>query len=385
MTELEYTEKGWRKVLDTKRHHREQNWDYRGRGIYHVTLTTCERYPLFGQLAGKNPEEATIELNDFGKKVLSIMQNLPLFYVPKGYAIKILATQIMPDHIHMILQVLEPLPKSIGHVIRGFKTTCTMMFKRMYVTGDKNVAEVHDEGSKNDSIVQSDADYSIVHFARIFASSNSIWEAIPSRYHERILHREGQLRSMIDYVHDNPRRLWLKRANPDLFRIKQDKRIAGTPCLVLGNIFLADIPLKALLQCSRRMTQAEIETRKAECLREAENGMVFVSGAISEGEKQICRALRQAGFPLIILLTEGFPAPDSPHYKYYKPQGVYFEACAAGKLLLVQPDASVLERPDIIERAEAKIGAIPHDSRRYRFVAMNLIAEDIANHTAISM
>lgn len=362
MTELEYTEKGWRKVLDSNRHHRELRWNYRGEGIYHFTLVVMDHFPLFGSLEGDSAEEANIQLNEFGQQVWKMLSGLPQFYAPKGYALKIIAAQIMPDHIHVIIQVLEKLPQSIGHVIKGFKAGCTILYKQICDTGDKNVTEM-----KN-----------IFHFARIFASSGSIWNPDVSYYHERILHHYDQLQPMIDYVHDNPRRLWLKRANPDLFRIKQDKRIAGTPCLVLGNIFLADIPLKALLQCSRRMTQAEIETRKAECLREAENGTVFVSGAISEGEKQICRALRQAGFPLIILLTEGFPAPDSPHYKYYKPQGVYFEACAAGKLLLVQPDASVLERPDIIERAEAKIGAIPHDSRRYRFVAMNLIAEDIA-------
>ena len=368
MTMLEYTEQGWRKMIDRKRHHRERHWDYRGRGIYHFTLTTCERYPLFGQLAGESQEEAFVELNEFGKAVLAIMQNLPCFYAAKGYAIKILASQIMSDHIHLVLQVLEPLPQSVGYVIRGFKSTCTATYKRMYITGDNNVAEVHNESKEN----------SIVHFARIFASSNSIWEAIPSRYHERILHKDGQLQHMIDYVHDNPRRLAIKRANPDLFRIKQENRIGKTPCLALGNIFLLDNPQKEVLKCSRSMSPVEIKQKKQECLREAANGTVFVSGAISEGEKQICRALREAGHRLIILLTNGFPEPDSPQYKYYKPQGLYFKACTAGNLLLVQPDKAVLERRDVLERVTAKVGDIPHDSKRYQFVAMNIVAEDIA-------
>ena len=125
------------------------------------------------------------------------------------------------------------------------------------------------------------------------------------------------------------------------------------------------------------MTQAEIDAKKEVCLQEAANGTIFVSGAISEGEKQICRALREAGYQLIILLTEGFPEPDSPHYKFYKPTGVYFEACAAGNLLLVQPDKAVLEQEDIVARVTAKVGDIPHDSQRFRFVAMNVIAEKI--------
>jgi hypothetical protein len=126
------------------------------------------------------------------------------------------------------------------------------------------------------------------------------------------------------------------------------------------------------------MTQEEIDAKREECLYQAANGVVYISGAISEGEKQISRALREAGYPLIILLTEGFPEPDSPNYKYFKPQGVYFEACAAGKLLLVQPGKEVLEQPEIVTKVSTKVGNIPHDSQRYRFVAMTAIAEDLA-------
>ena len=189
---------------------------------------------------------------------------------------------------------------------------------------------------------------------------------------------KGQLAHMARYIQDNPRRLAMKRANPDLFRIRQNIRFGRTPCVALGNRFLAEYPLREVLQCSRRLTQAEIDAKREECLKEAANGTVYISGAISEGEKQISRALREAGYPLIILLTEGFPEPDSPHYQFFKPQGVYFEACAAGKLLLIQPDKEVLELPDIEEKVTAKVGNIPHESQRYRFVAMNAIAEEIA-------
>ena len=365
MSELEYTENGWRYTTDTKRHHRERHWDYKGRGIYHFTLTAHERYPIFGQLVYEKPEDAYVQLNPFGKQVLDIIERTPNIYAPKGYSLKILALQIMPDHIHLLLQVIDPLPRSIGFVIRGIKSTCTSAFRRTYVNGDNDIAEVHMNNN--------------VHFARIIASINSIWEITPSRYHERILHADGQLQKMIDYIHDNPRRLAIKRLNPDLFRIKQNYHLGKTPCVVLGNIFLADNPQRAVLKCSRKLTQEQIDTLRKECLAEAANGTVYISGAVSEGEKQICRALREAGYPLIIILTEGFPEPDSPHYKYFKPQGVYFEACAEGNLLLVQPDKEILERPDIIARVSAKVGDIPHESQRYQFVAMNVIAEDIAS------
>lgn len=113
-------------------------------------------------------------------------------------------------------------------------------------------------------------------------------------------------------------------------------------------------------------------------MAEAANGTVFVSAAISEGEKQICRALRNARQPLIVLLEHGFPTPDSPQYPYFKPQGVYFEACVAGKLLLLEPDAELFELNDVAKQVTAKAGNIPHSSLRYRFLALNIFAERIS-------
>ena len=354
MSEREYTEHGWRNTLDTKRHHRDRNWDYKG----------------FGQLVGTNPEDAHIQLNTFGEQVLDILLRTPRVYSPKGYALKILASQIMPDHIHLVLQVIDPIPRSVGLIIRGFKSTCSAAYRRMYVTGDNDVTEVHSD---------SQADNDIVHFARIFASTGSIWEKIPSHYHERILHHDGQLDAMVQYVKANPRRLFLKRANPDLFRIHQQTQIAGVSCTTLGNMFLAEQPFRAVLQCSRRLTQAEIDTRKNVCMGDADNGTVFITAAISEGEKQIARALREAGHPLIILLEKGFPKPEDPHYKFFKPSGVYFEACAAGKLLLVEPHPDLFEQPEVVAQVTAKIGDIPHDALRYRFVALNVIATRLSS------
>ena len=366
MSELEYTKQGWRMTTDTKRHHRTRAWDYTREGIYHFTLAVAERYPLFGQLEGNSPEEAHIALNPFGQTALALLRDEPRFYGEKGYSLKILATQVMPDHIHIALQVLKPLPKSIGTVIRGFKSACTSLYKKCAATGGKYTA-------KRENVGESD-----VLFSRIFTRNNSIWQPNVAYYYDRIIHSYEQIDNLINYIKDNPRRLWLKRANPDLFRIRQDMRIGETFYAALGNIFLADHPQREALYCSRALTQAEIDALKDKCLNEAVNGTVYVSAAISEGEKQICKALREAGCPLVVLLAEGFPEPDSPHYRYFKPQGVYFEACAAGKLLLLEPAAEAFERTDIEAKVFAKTGAIPHESKRYRVVALNQMAEEIA-------
>ena len=179
---------------------------------------------------------------------------------------------------------------------------------------------------------------------------------------------------MIDYVKDNPRRLWLKRANPDLFRIRRQTKVAGIECTTLGNIFLAERPVRAVLQCSRTLTQAEIDAKREQCLAQADNGTVFISAAISEGEKQISRALRRNGYPMIILLQNGFPKPGDPHERYYKPGGEYFNACANEQLLLIEPSEALFDASEVEASVYSKAHDIPHSSQRYRFLALNAIA-----------
>lgn len=335
------------------------NWDYRGRGIYMLTLVTTERKPLLGALR-EDDKGAYIELTPVGRMVAKEAENIPAYY-PQ---IRILCKQVMPDHLHLLLFVQKPLPVHLTNVISGFKLGCIRQYKSSFA----KLASTEHPCSVSCAADFGEADGSPI-----------LWE---HSYHDSILFHEGQLDNMIAYIKDNPRRLALKRANPDLFKIHQQYTIADVSCTVLGNMFLAEYPLHAMVQCSRRLTQAEIDARRDECLNEAANGVIHVSAAISEGEKQICRALREAGFPLIILLTEGFPKPDSPHYKYYKPQGVYFEVCAAGRLLLVEPSAELYDCPEIEAKVYAKTGIhdLPHTSQRYRFIALNALAEEIASN-----
>ena len=352
------------------RHHREKGWDYRGRAIYHFTLPVERRYPLFGTLEGKSAETAFVRLNSFGQRVCQMLSGLAQFYKEKGYTLKVLAQMVMPDHVHLVIQVLEPLPQSIGAVVRGFKSGCTKVYKEEYYCSSENATGVHGDV--------------LVHFARIFADRGSIWQQDAAYYHERILHAPGQLHRMIVYVKDNPRRLWLKRHNPDLFRMHRDTVLCGLSFTSLGNHFLLQWPDRQLVEMSRSADSASIEKRLQEVLAAAHNGTVTYTAAISDGEQHIARTVREQGFPLVVLLADGFPTAGSPHERFYKPGGVYFEACSKGGLLLLEPKESAYEHPTIINmvedtlrrKAEARhyaYTAVPHDSKRYRFVALNEI------------
>ena len=315
----------------------------------------------------------------------------------KGFALKVLAQKVMPDHVHLVIQVLEPLPQSIGAVVRGFKSGCTKVYKDMYGSGE-NAAGVHGNGEENAAGVHGNGEdrheraaEAPVHFARIFARRGSIWQQDAAYYHERILHAPGQLRRMIDYVKDNPRRLWIKSHNPELFRLHRRTEEAGLSFTSMGNHFLLEWPDKQVVEMSRSATNDEVQERLRKVLAAAHNGTVTYTAAISKGEQIIARTLREQGYPLVVLLNDGFPKEGSPHERYYKPGGVYFEACSKGQLLLLEPieqtflddgiQAAVEET--LRRKAEARhytYTPIPVTSQRYRFVALNEMAKRLAQN-----
>ena len=410
-------ERLWRPV-DPMRHHREKGWDYRGRAIYHFTLPVEGRYPLFGTLEGERAETAAVRLNAYGRRVCQMLSGLAQFYKGKGYALKVLAQMVMPDHVHLVLQVLEPLPQSIGAVVRGFKSACTKVYKEEFYGSGENAAEVHGgardaaEGHGGDDEVhrreegkargkeskargdedgaRGDEDGAPVHFVRIFADRGSVWQQDPAYYHERILHAPGQLRRMIDYVKDNSRRLWLKTHNPDLFKLHRRTVAAGLSFTSMGNHFLLNWPDGQTVEMSRSANSEQIQERLQSVLAAAHNGAITYTAAISKGEQHIARSLRQQGYPLVVLLNDGFPTEGAPHERYYKPGGVYFEACSKGQLLLLEPTEEAFLNTSIQEAVEAALRRkaeerhysytpIPVTSQRYRFMALNEMARRLAN------
>jgi REP element-mobilizing transposase RayT len=365
------------------RHHREKGWDYRGRAIYHFTLPAEGRYPLFGTLEGESAETAFVRLNAFGRRVSQMLSGLAQFYKGKGYSLKVLARMVMPDHVHLVIQVQEPLPQSIGAVVRGFKSGCTKVYKEEFFYSGENTAGVHAGASTSGG----DA---IVHFARIFAGRGSVWQEDKAYYHERILHAPGQLRRMIDYVKDNPRRLWLKSHYPDLFKLHRRTEAAVLSFTSMGNHFLLNWPDGQTVEMSRSATNEQIQERLRSALAAAHDGAVTYTAAISKGEQLIARSLHEQGYPLVVLLNDGFPKEGSPHERYYKPGGVYFEACSKGQLLLLEPteeaflDAWIQKAVEATLRRKAEerhysYTPVPVTSQRYRFVALNEMAKRLGS------
>lgn len=303
-------------------------WDYRKPWFYMITLAVKRRRPILGEI-----RDGHLIPSSLGRAVIEAWKNLGTVFPevePCQFA-------VMPEHFHGIIWVHEPLRSPLGEIIRSFKIACTKA----------NLA---------------------LPTPHVIDGSTTFW--FPGFY-DTILFGKGQLKRMTHYVLRNAERRWAVMQNHDLFKVTRAIDLAalcalsertarpdegppagalpGAPtgvlpgalraplsptlpptCDAVGNPFLAELPNKLLVQVSRRATQAEIDAKIDDALLFANRGGVIVSGCISPDEQAVARAVREAGLPLIAIVPRGFGP-------YFKPNGAYFDACVAGKLLMLSP------------------------------------------------
>ena len=357
-------------------------------GIYHITFVVTGRQPLLGELAIDHEEPRCLP-TDLGR---AISHDLDEIQQRRPY-VRLLAKQLMPDHIHVLLYVTEDCSVSIKEIARGMRQGWRQMATTISIDPQIPSAEEYKQMPKG--VAQKPKGVAQMPSAEEYKQMPKGVAQMPDTgTHQplfetpffRTLAHKGQLDTMIQYLHDNPRRAMLKQQHPDLFTLRRDTRVGELCFTSLGNLFLLDYPEKQPIICSRTLSEQQITAQQTDALYQAKNGCITVTAAISPGERQIARAVREAGAPLIILLKDGFPKPGDPYEKYYKPGGVYFEACAAGQLLLLEPTADTLTLPDIQRRTEQTLREkaearhwnyqpIPVTSDRYRMMAANEIVK----------
>lgn len=153
-------------------------YNYASSGLYFVTICTHNRDYLFGEI--KNEQ---IDLSNFGLFVLECLTNLP----KKLPYVLIDEFVIMPNHIHIIIQIDNPNEefsfkakkfqiekKSLSLVVRNFKSVVTLLGRRKY-------------------------------------PDIKIWQ---SRFYDRIIRKEIELYSIRKYIQDNPMQWAVDRNNP---------------------------------------------------------------------------------------------------------------------------------------------------------------------------
>lgn len=312
--------------------------DYTDHQMYMVTLVTEGRQPLFGQVVGRSngavgtPEEPRTLLTALGEAVVDRWMATEQLY-PE---IEVVALQMMPDHLHGILFVRKRMEQHLGMVIKGFKTGCNKAYRRLVLGQPASVPSV---ATSVPSVATSVP--CVATSVPCVATRSQQTERRPKDdrrhgllfargYNDKLLLRSGQLDTWLRYLADNPRRLLMKREQPELFRVQHNLQFGGYTFSAIGNRFLLDRPWKLQVQCSRSLTAEAIQAKVEECLAKARLGAVLVSPAISPGEKAVMRAAFDARLPLILLQENGFT-------DMAKPSGKRMEACGEGRLLILAP------------------------------------------------
>ncbi len=298
---------------------------WKGVCTYHITLTVPSREPLLGRLVipQNDPSQARVERTALGNAIID-----ELYVMCKHYpAIRIFQFCLMPDHLHAVIRVTRVMDTSIRNVIRGY-------WQGVKKLGRAYTLAVSPElNSGTITQVQPTAQ------GEPTAEGNSGW-AFPvftERPFIRPLSRRGQLQAMMLYVQMNPQRLATKRLMPGFFRVQKGIEIAGHSFDGVGNVALLHAKHYDVVHVRSIWVKAA-EHGDSQPLRDymnsrvlkARKGVVMVSPFISQQEKQVMQVLINEQHPFILLADNGFR-------DYYKPSDALFDACAAGRVLILSP------------------------------------------------
>ena len=354
---------------------RDDRHDYMERRMYMITLEVEGRMPIFGRLVG-NPfaekgsgSEPRIELSALGRAVENEWMAIHSHY-PQ---IEVRAVQMMPDNMHGILFVRERLPVHLGQVISGFKAGCRKAQRALedataepfptekgIPLSKQVVASLSPQVAASSSpqvaappspqVVAPPSPQVVAPLSSQVVSPPSPQVVTPlspqvvapppqsskrpyrplfaKGYNDLVLRSYDELPVWQNYLHDNPRRLMMKRARPEWLRPFFGLRIGSHDYNGIGNRQLLAAPRRKAVRLSRRMDECQIEAEVARYMKMAKEGTVLVSPAISPGEKRVMRAAFDADLPTIVIVENGF-TPLS------KPRGEQFDACAGGRLLML--------------------------------------------------
>ena len=333
---------------------RKKDHDYTSISLYLITVTTVDRQKILGNLVGNNAKEALVEPTDLGKMVIAYFKRIPEITLQKtGCHVQVVQYQLMPDHFHGILYVKDKLPKEypLGKIVSGWKGACTRAYN-------------------SPSIISSPARRDSVEVSSIFSSPASRENAkkpplFNLGYNDRVLNRFGQLEGWIEYLRDNPRRLWLKVHNADRLRKVYEFTAGkqGHRYTAVGETFFVKYPERAQVRCHRNLNEEEIQHEVVYYLGLAHKGVVLVSPFISPAEKAVYDACFKEKLKMIRIVNRGL---DN---RFVYPSGRDLQACSDGFMLVLAP---YTENSD--ETRAVKIS-------RATCLDMNAYAADLATFT----
>lgn len=292
--------------------------DYAVPGTYEVTMVVTGRQPVFGEIVGTtrvDGEKPHLRPSRLGHAVLD--QEIPKIhhYYPM---VEIWMSCLMPDHLHMIVRISQPLPKGkhLGIIIGAFKGGVSRAWWRLC--------------GATVPCIQPGATVSAA------SAAGARLPLFEPGYNDHILMRDGQLANWKRYLHDNPLRYMMRREYPDLFRRALCVTIGDVRYSAFGNMLLLRQPEKHQVFFHRRTGGLPTEetdfwqTERRRLLSAAGSGDVLVTPGVSECEKRIKNLALEQRLRLIHVQSEAIG-------RYWKPELSRFEACAHGTLLILAP------------------------------------------------
>lgn len=210
---------------------------------------------------------------------------------------------IMPDHIHILLELKRMLSRPVTSLVAIIESVTTRRCRDLGLIPQE---------------------------AGVFKGGG---------IHDRIVFDRQQLEILERYIADNPRRLLIKRKYPDLFRRNLSVKINDDLVDCVGNMFLLRKPMLAV-HVRRKWNDAERAFYKARCIGAMRQGMVLVSPFIHPVENEIRKQALAEGGLVIRIVDHGFA-------ERFKPSGQGMDTCAEGRLLLVSEAGTPAKKEDM--------------------------------------
>lgn len=341
-------------AIEEKWQWQEPGTTWKGVGLYHITLTITDRQPLLGTLVIPNndPTLAKVQRTALGDALVDCLLSIP----PHHPEVQVLHFCLMPDHLHAVLYVRRTMAKGIKMVVRGFWQAAKKL-GRAYTAvsatssfGPNDIREKYQGGRNSQEGGNCQGGRNLKEESACFQRfSDSLHTQMGDEAYYRLepvftempfirpMGRHSQLPNTIRYIDMNPQRLATKRLIPGYFRVQKDIKINGRTYDGVGNVALLMAERFSPVHVRHTMVKAAehgndkpLRDYMNSCVLLARSGAVMVSPFISPKEKLVMQVLLQEQSPFICLADNGFR-------DYYKPSGNLFDACAAGRVLILSP------------------------------------------------
>ena len=335
-------------------------------GYFHVTLNTRGEAPVLssivGNVDGEGPCAPHCEYTELGNRVKRVIASIPDFH---KWTI-VIESEVMPDHIHMLLHLQPGGKEHLGKVIGGFMGGCSHAYwdvlgidwRKDHPTQERNSKAGGERSAAAQRVPDRDRDHTrSFRGPSLFVRGYNDMEAIT----------DDEVEIKRQYIRNNPRKRLIQGYRHECFqkhrnrhsrnwtldrvmnavaaafshnteklamaqkavkaRLNADER--GIALDYIGNVELLSSEKKLPLVCHRADANL-FDAQKEAVINAARNGFVIVSAFISQKERDIKQLLIAEQLSFVEIIDNGIA-------EKYKGVGKSFYALAERKLCQITP------------------------------------------------